>query len=283
MEKPEDRKPRSRTRRLDVTVESQRRKQIIDAAKACINQEGLDKLTLRKVAERAHVSHATIAYYFNTRKELVDSALVAISNDFMIGLRQRNLLYGTQDLVDLIDRFLDSANPSARFVVQMIDSGMHDVELRGAHSEFVGYGRERIERSIRVGIEMGELRSDIDPEIAAVLLHAVLIFWQSLLVAGTATREMGLKVSNLVLSLLDKSNEAEQSRNRHAQDSTKGVGRSLISVLGSPVDVIEASLMNDPNITSEAAMTLAQTFRQLYELIADANIEPAKQPRQVRT
>jgi hypothetical protein len=47
--------------------------------------------------------------------------------------------------------------------------------------------------------------------------------------------------------------------------------------------VLEASLMNDPNLTPEAALTLAQTFRQLYDLVAEANIDPAKQPRQVRT
>jgi AcrR family transcriptional regulator len=277
VEKREISRQRTATRRLDVTVESQRRKQIIDAAKACINEEGLDKLTLRKVAERARVSHATIAYYFNTRKELVDSALVAISNEFMIGLRQRNLLYGTHDLVDLIDRFLDSANPSARFVVQMIDSGMHDVELRDTHSEFMGYGRERIERSIRAGVEMGELRCDVDPEVAAVLLHSILIFWQSLLVAGTATREMGLKVSNLVLTLLN-SDQAEQPPHI-LPESTQGVRRSIISALGSPVEVIEASLMNDPNITPEAALTLSQTFRQLYGLVVEANIE---HPQRVR-
>ncbi len=102
---------KSNTRRLDMTVESQRRQQILEAARACITQEGVEKLTLRKVAERAQVSHATIAYYFNTRRELIDSALLEISEDFMTGLRQRQLLYGTRDLVDLIDVFLDAEDP----------------------------------------------------------------------------------------------------------------------------------------------------------------------------
>ena len=264
-----------------MTVQAQRRRQIIEAACACVTEEGVEKLTLRKVAERAQVSHATIAYYFNTRRELLDSALVEISEDFMIGLRQRQLFYGTKDLVDLIDRFLDPTNPSARFVVQMIDAGIHDTELRGTHNEFIGYGRERIEKSIRSGIEMGELRSDIDPKIAAALLHTVLIFWQSELVIGTATREMGLEVSKLILNLLDKSNEFEQrpSQIRPALESMTGVRKSLRSSLGSPIDLIEASLMNDPNISREAAMTLAQTFRQLYGLVAEAHAEPSQRAR----
>ena len=82
------------TRDLDVTVASQRRRQIIEAARACITEDGVEKLTLRKVGERAQVSHATIAYYFKTRKDLIDSALQEISDDFLDGLRQRQLLYG---------------------------------------------------------------------------------------------------------------------------------------------------------------------------------------------
>src|SRR5688572_30487365 len=109
-------------RQVDVTVASQRRKQIMDAARTCISEEGVDKLTLRKVADRAQVSHATIAYYFNSRRELIDSVFLEISEEFMSDLRQRHLVYGSHDLIDLTHVFLDPDNPSSRFVVQMIDA-----------------------------------------------------------------------------------------------------------------------------------------------------------------
>src|SRR5688572_21694217 len=189
-------------RQVDVTVASQRRRQIMDAARACISEEGVEKLTMRKVAERAQVSHATIAYYFNSRRELIDSALLEISEEFMIGLRQRQLFYGTHDLIDLTQVFLDPDNPSSRFVVQMIDAGLHDPELRSLHDEFVSYGRERIEKSIRVGMQMGDLRDDLDPKLAAALVHTVLIWWQCELAAGATSRDMALAVGGLVLGLL---------------------------------------------------------------------------------
>ena len=261
---------KTKTRRLEVTVESQRKKQIIEAARACITEDGVEKLTLRKVAERAEVSHATIAYYFNTRRELIDSALLEISEDFMIGLRQRQLFYGTKDLVDHIDTFLDAERDSSRFVVQMIDAGLHDVNLRTTHDEFVGYGRDRIEKSLKAGMEMGDLRSDVDPRIAAALLHTVLIFWESELVAGTSTREMALQVARLALNLLDSSNQGERTEGnvRQVASTANGVHRAHVSGLESPVEVLEASLMDDPNLSPEAAQTLAQTFRQLYRLLA---------------
>jgi AcrR family transcriptional regulator len=254
----------NKTRLLEMTVESQRRRQIIEAARECITQEGVDKLTLRKVAERAAVSHSTIAYYFNTRQELIDSALLEISEDFMIGLRERQLFYGTKDLVDLIDTFLNAENSSARFVVQMIDAGLHDTELRGTHDEFIGYGRDRIEKSLRVGIEMGELRSDVNPKVAAALLHTVLIFWQAELAAGTGSREVALQVGRLVLTLLDSSN---QPTTETRQAMTTAARKAFWKAMGSPIEVLEGSLMEDPNISPEAAQTLAQTFRQLYGLV----------------
>jgi AcrR family transcriptional regulator len=262
--------PRAKTRRLDVTVESQRKAQIIDAARACITAEGVEKLTLRRVAERAQVSHATIAYYFNTRRELIDSALLEISEDFMIGIRQRQLLPGVKDLVELVETFLDPQRPNSRFIVQMVDAGLHDMDLRSTHDEFLNYGRDRIERSIRAGIEMGELRSDIDPAVAAALLHTVLIFWEAELVAGAASRERALEVAGLALRLLDSSNQP-LSESRTPPDAF----RSVVRGLGTPADVLEASLMDDPLVTPEAARTLAHTFRELYGLVALSGSEPS--------
>ena len=277
MTKSEGPKRESKTRRLDVTVESQRRTQIIEAARACITEEGVEKLTLRKVAERARVSHATIAYYFNTRRELIDSALLEISEEFMVGLRQRQLFYGTKDLVDLIGTFLDPDNPSARFVVQMIDAGIHDTDLRATHDEFVTYGRERIEKSLRVGIEMGELRGDVNPENAAALLHTVLIFWQSELVAGAASKQQALEVCRLVLSLLSRPATADET-NGASGTSNHDSRKAYVNSLGSPMDVVEASLLEDPNLAPEAARTLAQTFRQLYGLLTNSVPERFQHP-----
>jgi AcrR family transcriptional regulator len=256
---------------LDVTVASQRRRQIIEAARACITEDGVEKLTLRKVGERAQVSHATIAYYFKTRKELIDSALLEISDDFLDVLRQRHLLYGMGDLVDLFDTFLDPDNTSARFVVQMIDAGLHDVELRSTHDEFIRYGRDRIERSIRVAMEMGDLRRDVDPVLAAALVHTVLIWWQSEIAAGATSRELALPVGKLLLHMLGS--QASQAPSGGAGDEEpapahEDVPEREISAI-SPMTMIEASLVRDPNLTTRARLTLMETFKSLYQMAAD--------------
>jgi AcrR family transcriptional regulator len=258
---------RGGTRGLNVTIESQRRQQIIEAARACISEEGVEKLTLRKVAERARVSHATIAYYFHTRRELIDDALLQASEEFMEVLRRRQLFYGTQDLVELVETFLDPSNASARFVVQMIDSGLHDANLRGTHQEFIEYGRDRIERSLRVGIEQGDLRADVNPKLAAALLHTVLIWWETELAADATSREMALEVGTLMLDLLRPPPPPARSAEHHAG---AGYGRPRLAgnKPASPLEVIAASLLDDPALSPDAAVTLSESFQKLYELAA---------------
>ena len=255
-------------RQVDVTVASQRRRQIMDAARACISEEGVEKLTLRKVGDRAQVSHATIAYYFNSRRELIDSVFLEISEEFMSDLRQRHLNYGTHDLIDLTQRFLDPDNPSSRFVVQMIDAGLHDPELRSLHDEFVSYGRDRIEKSIRAGMEMGDLREDLDPKLAAALVHTVLIWWQSELAANATSRDMALAVGGLVLDLLQHRFPDEQTAPRSPARSRNG--HTSLAALPSTAEVIETALLSDTLLSGKAATTLAETFRKLYELALDA-------------
>lgn len=276
---------RRKTRRLEVTVASQRRRQIVDAARACIAEDGVDKLTLRKVAERAQVSHATIAYYFHTRGELIDAALLQSAEEFMRERRQRQLFYGPQDLTRLVETFLDGDNPTHRFVVQMIDAGLRDLRLRATHDEFVAHGRDRIEKSIRVGIEMGHYRSDIDPKLAAALLHSLLIWWESELVAGATSRELALGVGRLALRLLQQP-AAEQARGRHRADGVAeadGNGTQFLLQVAhaSPPDLIEASLRADPRLSPEAAGTLAEAFTKLYWLAAGCTPEPCNSEAQL--
>ncbi len=258
----------------DFTVAGMRRKQILEAARTCIAADGFDRLTMRKVAERAQVSHATIAYYFHSRRELIDSALLDISKDFMVELRQRNLAYGTRDLIDLVSTFVNPENASARFVVQMIDSGLHDPELRRTHDEFVGYGRDHIERSIRVGMEEGGLRDDLDPVVAAALLHGVLIWWEAELANDATTCDLARAAACMMLQLLGPDDTARSSKAESLHEVADGWTTNGFSSRTQPstLQVIETSLRNDSELTPEVATNLADVYRRLYDMAAQASL-----------
>src|SRR5688572_12637201 len=144
------RMPRNGPSDLDVTVATQRRAQIMRAVMASIADEGLERTTLRNVAERAGVSTGTIAYYFKGKKEMVDAALLEASHAYMEGW-YANRGGGPWSLDHLVVNFLATDNTDAGFVLQMIEVGLHNSELRGTHQEMIEAGRMKIEESLRQG------------------------------------------------------------------------------------------------------------------------------------
>jgi TetR/AcrR family transcriptional repressor of bet genes len=60
-------------------VEEERRKQIVEAASLCLAEEGVERLTLRRVARRANVSIGMITYYFGSKDELLVATLLESS------------------------------------------------------------------------------------------------------------------------------------------------------------------------------------------------------------
>lgn len=47
------------------------KQELIEAAKACIVENGLEKLTLKMVADKANVSQGTVYYHFHTKNQLM--------------------------------------------------------------------------------------------------------------------------------------------------------------------------------------------------------------------
>jgi AcrR family transcriptional regulator len=59
------------------------KREIVQAAIECINEESLKNATIRKIADKAGVNSAAISYYFGSREELINQALeVTLDNAF---------------------------------------------------------------------------------------------------------------------------------------------------------------------------------------------------------
>jgi AcrR family transcriptional regulator len=256
--------PRNGPSDLDVTVAAQRRAQIMRAVMASIAAEGLERTTMRNVAERAGVSTGTIAYYFSSKKDMVDAALLEASQQYMERFYRgdhHGEAYGEPWSLDsLVEGFLAPDNDDAGFVLQMIEVGLHNSQLRGTHQWMVETGRDKIETSIRLGIESGRFRDDIDPKLAAAMLHGVLIWWGSELMSHATSEDLARQVGRLALSLLEKAPErGEPSKRRPSLARLEGG-------LGEPdtVRVLRELLASDTSLSSKTADTLGDAFERLY-------------------
>lgn len=68
------RRPRTRAAQREAT-----RKAILDAASACIAEEGYANLTTRRVAERAGIAQSTLMHYFPTRDAFLTETVTHIA------------------------------------------------------------------------------------------------------------------------------------------------------------------------------------------------------------
>jgi AcrR family transcriptional regulator len=231
----------------------------MEAVMACISEFGLERTTMRTVAERAGVSPGTLMYYFRSKKALVDTALFDASQRYMERFRT---LIDREDrepstLKKLVERFWNHDNTDAAFVVQIIEVGLHNAALRGTHQEMVAAGRALIEDSIKAGIEIGHYRDDIDPKLAAALLHSVLIWWGSELVWNATSEDMAREVSLFAARLLEKNDSFNRDNLGSADASTK--------------ETIRALLIRDPSLDRRTAMSLADSIDSMYGIAVDAS------------
>jgi AcrR family transcriptional regulator len=244
---------KAQSRGLDVPVASQRRRQIMKAVMAIIAEDGLEKTTMRNVAQRAGVSTGTLAYYFRDKEDLVDAALLDASSQYMERFRSEQRPSGPAALEGLVEKFLAPDNTDAAFVLQMIEVGLHNSHLRSTHQEMIEAGRDMIEESIRVGIEVGRYRDDIDAKLTAALIHGVLIWWGSELIWNATSEDLAVETSRLALRLIE---------------SNPATDADFASKHRSTVDAVRAMLLADPALDHEAASTLADVLEKLYGIVA---------------
>ena len=130
----------------------------------------------------------------------------------------------------------------------------------------VDAGRQLIEKSVRVGMEVGEYRKDIDPKLAAAMIHSLMIWWGSELAGDATPRELAIHVCKLALVLLggpDAQGSEESTRSSLHQTATNGHGHRGVSTM----DVIRAHLIADDQLDREAARALGEAFEKLYSVL----------------
>jgi AcrR family transcriptional regulator len=137
---------------------------------------GLHGLSMEAVADKAGVGKATLYRRYSSKRDLVEAALRTVrSNEPAPDTGSVR-----SDLAKLAKRELSAAKriPNLeRFAPQLLSDAAGDPELLAvAHETVLAADRGRIAEILRRGIERGELRADLDVEVATDLFHAPLIY-----------------------------------------------------------------------------------------------------------
>ncbi|MBT2445209.1 TetR family transcriptional regulator C-terminal domain-containing protein [Streptomyces sp. ISL-36] len=164
--------PRKRMRKSPAD----RRAEIVDAAAAVALTEGLECITLRRIAEQLDVRPGLISHYFPSAEELVAEAFGSAATAELDRLVPADRPEGTP--TDHLARFFAQATGEAyddisRLWINARHLSRYRSVLRDRVGEQEAAWRERLEGLIREGVEREEFRTD-DPYVATIQILVVI-------------------------------------------------------------------------------------------------------------
>ena len=151
------------------------RRAILQAANELLESEGFAAVTVEAIAERAGVSKATIYRWWPNRAAVVmDGFLSIVSTEVPFPHTGR----AREDIRIHMRRLAEAfSGKIGRTVAALIAEGQSDPELAEAlRSRWLLVRRTEAKEILRLGIERGELREDIDLEVAVDVLYGPIYY-----------------------------------------------------------------------------------------------------------
>lgn len=161
-----------------VSVEAERKEQILSAACEVVSEVGFKSLRVADVAKRAGLSPGSVHYYFDTKRDLMHAAF---EWNFERSIeRRRDLLEGTQAPADRLRAFVDSYLPADATTVaawhvwaELWVEALHDPDLQELNERVYGEWRRTVAAIIRDGQDYGQFREGDAVHIANGLVGMI--------------------------------------------------------------------------------------------------------------
>lgn len=181
-------------RRTSAPAEKTTREQILDVTLDAIQTEGLQSLTIRRIAERAGVNVAAVNYHFGSKEALFDEVVGLLTSD----LRDTFAALGEADTPprERLQRFLDGFSAALlqhpEVYRQALGADLADVN---AHRRYVSFLRAEGIHALKALVR--ELTGEADERrLSLRVLQAIGGLIYPLLVASLLEQSVGLRFSD---------------------------------------------------------------------------------------
>ena len=135
---------------------------IVRAATAMLLEHGIQRMTVPGVAAAAGVAKTTVYRRYATPLELVLAAISRLNAE----IPDVDTGDARADLVTVLEQARQRIDPTVTATV-LVEAQTHPEVLEAARRQMIGPAVERFRRVLRAGVARGELRPDLDVEIAA--------------------------------------------------------------------------------------------------------------------
>ncbi|GAC1429888.1 MAG: TetR/AcrR family transcriptional regulator [Terriglobales bacterium] len=140
-----------------------------------LKQAGFNDLSIEAIAARAEVGKATVYRWWPNKAALVIDAFVSVVGE---ELRFRSAGSAKNALHEQMRRWTEVfRSPLGRIVATVIGAGQSEPEILQAFREhWVEPRRREARQMLKKGMENGEIRNDLDPDIILDILYGPLYF-----------------------------------------------------------------------------------------------------------
>lgn len=154
------------------------RRAILKAAGELLERDGFAAVTVEEIASRAEVSKATIYRWWPNKAAVVTDSFLELTapeiGSVDTGSAVEDLKLGMRGLAHVLD------GRSGRFIAALITQSQTDPEVAEAlRTHWIAARRAETRQLLRRGIERGELRPDLNLEVAIDALYGP-IYWRML-------------------------------------------------------------------------------------------------------
>jgi TetR/AcrR family transcriptional regulator, transcriptional repressor of bet genes len=197
--------------------EPSRREAILAATVDEVLKNGFDGTSIQQIANRAGVSPGLVMYHFKTKEELFTAAWVASVNHFSSRVTDSGETVTGLDRMERSFRILfvdrDEMTAPWDLWLELWAKAARSPELRQLHAQQLQEVRGYYTKHLQTGLDSGDLKQDLDPELVGDLLHT--------LVYGLAVKvtldseiippERALEIARLAIRLVrDESKQDER-------------------------------------------------------------------------
>ena len=156
-----------------------RQRQIIDAARKLIIKYGSEHVTVKRIAKEVGISETAVYRHFKSKKDIL-SLLADHIEDSLVGDITRATAKGYASPLEILDSVLRShlsaieqrRGISFQVIAEIISLGDKKLnqKITGTISKYIS----RLKNLLAEGVKAGEVREDIDPEAAAMVLFGII-------------------------------------------------------------------------------------------------------------
>lgn len=151
----------------EPTADVDRRRQVLQAARAAIAEHGLKNLRMTHIAELAHMSPGHILYYFKSKDRVLVETLCW--SELELGEQYRAVLRAIEDapqrLAHFIDLYLPAGprDPGWALWIEIHGLALANPEIVGDVLPLVNVWQDEVAEIVALGIRQGHFRTlDVD-------------------------------------------------------------------------------------------------------------------------